>query len=259
MDDEELDFPSPEDEGSGDDEDVSLERLSAAFADLIDQPAEGDASEPQTEAASDSDGSGDRVLPRAPLDDADEDDWFDDGEEPIGPGDEVTVQGIVESMLFVGHPRNTPVSSDQIAALIRGVSPEEVDSVVRRLNEIYVANASPYEIIAHGGGWRLVLRESYSSIRSRFYGRLKQVRLSQAAVECLAVVAYNEPMTTDQVNTMRATDSGSVLAQLVRRQLLRVERTDETPRVTRYYTTKRFLQLFELDSLEDLPQMQDWD
>ncbi len=247
-----------------DDAEVSLERLSAAFADLIDAPDDAASPEPSgprpaPSGSADDVDAGMRVLPRPRDDDEDDELWIDTGEEPLGPSDEVTVQGIIESILFVGHPKNVPISSDQVAAQIRGVSPDEVDSVVRRLNEIYLANGCPYEIIASGGGWRMVLRESFHSVRARFYGRLKQVRLSQAAVECLALVAYNEPLTTEEVNTLRSTESGGVLAQLVRRQLLRVERTEQPPRVTRYYTTRRFLQLFDLDSLEDLPQMQELD
>jgi len=74
----------------------------------------------------------------------------------------------------------------------------------------------------------------------------------------LALVAYHEPLTRDEVGRLRNTPSGAVLSQLVRRQLLRQERSEAAPRVVRYRTTQRFLDLFGLESLADLPQSQDF-
>jgi segregation and condensation protein B len=73
----------------------------------------------------------------------------------------------------------------------------------------------------------------------------------------LAIVAYNAPVTTEDVARLRGKPSGHVLLQLVRRQLLRVERDATLPRRVRYSTTPRFLQLFGLESLDELPQSQD--
>jgi segregation and condensation protein B len=75
----------------------------------------------------------------------------------------------------------------------------------------------------------------------------------------LAVVAYNEPLTTDEVNRLRGTASGAILSQLVRRELLRVDRPDEQPRTPRYSTTERFLKLFGVKSLAELPRSVDLD
>ena len=73
----------------------------------------------------------------------------------------------------------------------------------------------------------------------------------------LAIVAYKQPITADEVSTQRGTPSSQLLAQLVRRRLLRVERPPEKPRSVRYCTTDRFLELFGLESLADLPQTDD--
>ncbi len=81
----------------------------------------------------------------------------------------------------------------------------------------------------------------------------------QAAIEVLSIVAYNQPVTTDAVNRLRAAQSGAILSQLTRRQLLRVERFDDRPRVANYSTTDRFLSLFGLESLSDLPRSEDID
>jgi segregation and condensation protein B len=70
----------------------------------------------------------------------------------------------------------------------------------------------------------------------------------------LAIVAYNEPVTAEQVTRMRGTPSGPVLAQLVRRELLRIERRADRPQAASYLTAPRFLQVFSLSSLQDLPR-----
>ena len=94
-------------------------------------------------------------------------------------------------------------------------------------------------------------------MRNRFYGRVREATLSQAAIDILALVAYNQPITNERVSRLRGHPSGSILAQLVRRQLLRIERPDEMPRTPIYHTTPRFLALFGLESLEELPRSQE--
>lgn len=249
--------PAPE-SPVADDAGVSLDRLTAAFAELMQQqPAAKDAPSPpprtspkptidvEAESAAEAKRSGDVV-------------WSQEGE-PIEPQGEVTVRGIIEAALFVGHPRNLPLPGEQIAGLIRGVHAEEVDAAIHDLNALYDREAAAYRIQRDGAGYRLVLREELYPVRNKFYGRLREARLSQAAVECLAIVAYNEPLTAEEVAKIRGTPSLPILSQLVRRELLRIERTQTKPRVTKYYTTRRFLQLFHLDSLADLPRPHDLD
>ncbi|MBX7165228.1 MAG: SMC-Scp complex subunit ScpB [Pirellulales bacterium] len=184
---------------------------------------------------------------------------WDDEELPdeLAATEEVTPQGLVEAMLFVGDPSGLPLSSDRMAALLRGVEAAEVDALVEQLNRRYETSGCPYEIITTGGGFRLALRPEFDKLRDRFLGRTRAARLSQAAIEVLAAVAYNQPLTAEQVNQLRGTPSGPILAQLVRRQLLSVERTDTKPRVTTYSTTPRFLALFGLQSLDDLPRSEE--
>lgn len=222
-------------------EPMSLEQLSGAFAGMfgLEESSETPSDDPTAETSDES----------APPLEADEE---------ADPTD-VTPRSILEAFLFVGRPDNEPLSSRQVAALMRGVEPEEIDELVEELNAEYAANNCPYEIIHVASGYRLVLRERFSGVREKLYGRTRQAKLSQAAVEVLAIVAYNQPISADDVNKLRGTPSGSLLAQLVRRQLLRIERPAQKPRSAQYYTTERFLQLFGLKDLDDLPRSQDLD
>jgi segregation and condensation protein B len=164
---------------------------------------------------------------------------------------------ILEAMLFVGHPQNEPLASKDVAALMRGVRPAEIDALVRELNRDYQAQGCPYTIVAEGAGYRMTLRDEYARVRDKFLGKARQARLSQAAIEVLAAVAYHQPITSEEVARLRGTACGHVLLQLVRRQLLSLERESGKARRAFYRTTPRFLALFGLASLDELPRSAD--
>lgn len=166
---------------------------------------------------------------------------------------------ILEAMLFVGNQHNEPLSSTQAAALMRGVQPDDIPGLVDELNRRYASSNAPYQIVSQGSGYRMVLRRTFFPLRNRLYGRVREARLSQAAVDVLAIVAYRQPLTAEQISQLRGKPSASVLSQLVRRQLLRIERPEGRRQPVRYYTTGRFLELFGLKGPEDLPQAEDID
>ena len=162
---------------------------------------------------------------------------------------------ILESLLFVGTTDNEPLSTERLCQALQGVEPDELASLVEELNHLYASEARPYEVVTQGGGYRLVLRGEFERLRDKFYGKVRQARLSQAAVEVLAIVAYNQPVSADEVAELRrGTPSGPILSQLVRRQLLRIERTDTRPRKASYHTSDRFLDLFGLSNVSELPR-----
>ena len=125
------------------------------------------------------------------------------------------------------------------------------------LNRRYDADGAPYHIVGEGDGYRLALRDEFHPLRNRFYGRIREARLSQAAIDVLALVAYQQPITGEQIRRLRGRPSSHVLAHLVRRGLLRIERPEPNRRTPHYYTTDRFLRLFNLASLDDLPRSEE--
>lgn len=167
---------------------------------------------------------------------------------PISP------RTILEAMLFVGG--NEPLTSQRVAGLMRGVRPAEIDALVRELNDDYAARHCPYQILAEGAGYALRLRQRYERIGERLQGRSRQSRLSQPAIEVLSIVAFEQPITADEVACRRGKPSGAILALLVRRQLLKLDRPPGrgAARRTVYSTTDRFLSFFSLQSLDDLPR-----
>jgi segregation and condensation protein B len=215
---------------------LALDQLGAAFAGML--------------------SVGDDPYSSAP-EDAPHDESAEEAERRATDADEaceVTPRSILEAMLFVGSPQNEPLPSKRVAELMRGVRASEIDALVGELNATYESRNCPYTIVQEGGGYRLLLRSEFARLRDKFHGKVRRARLSQAAIEVLAAVAYNEPIPADEVTRLRGTASGHVLTNLVRRQLLRLDRPAEGPRRVVYYTTPRFLELFGLDSLTDLPR-----
>lgn len=235
------DFRQPE-ENQG----LSLDQLSEAYAQLLDK---GD--DPYREPPPPSD------LPEALVAAAEPEPPEAAAGEVAEDGCPVSPRTILEAMLFVGHPSNEPLGNKQVASLMRGVRPEEIDELIEELNQAYAAEQRPYEIVSANAGYRLSLRAEYSPLRDKFHGRVREARLNHAAVDVLAIVAYNQPLSRDAIDKLRGKPSGSVINQLVRRELLRVDRPDDAPLSIRYSTTERFLDLFGLDSLADLPRSQD--
>ncbi len=230
---------------------ISLEALTEAFAQAMDTaPARTAESAPNEEPDEQPDEGQHAVEPSEPGDAAAVD---NDGVCPVCP------RSILEAMLFVGRRDGGPLRIEEAAETMRGVEPSEIPGLVDELNRRYRAAGCPYEICSERGGYRLSLTRPFHSMRDRFHGRIREARLSQAAIDVLAIVAYEQPLTAERIGHLRGKPSGPVISQLVRRGLLRIERPDSQPRQAQYYTTDRFLRLFGLENLDDLPRSEELD
>jgi segregation and condensation protein B len=171
------------------------------------------------------------------------------------PSANVTPRQILEALLFVG---GEPFTTRKLSNVLRGeFSAEYIETQIDELNSLYFRQGRPYEIRLGEGGYRMTLREEFERIRRKTYGLgPKEVKLTQEAIEVLALVAYHQPVTAAAVEEMGKPGCGSVLRQLLRRELISVERTPERPREVAYRTTVRFLSLFGIRSLNDLPRLE---
>ncbi|MDA8743681.1 SMC-Scp complex subunit ScpB [Rubripirellula amarantea] len=232
---------------------LSLDDLGAAFvAAAAEQDPEAFASDPSDEIA---EGHSEEIH---------DDDDFEasplDEEESQADADLVTPEAIVEGALFVGHPENQPLTEERIAKLMRGVSPEEVVEIIDRLNASYKEHGQALRIVRDDFGFKMTVAPEVESVRREFLGKVRETRLSQSAVEVLALVAYQPGVTAQKVQDQRGRESNSLLNQLVRRQLLRMERVKPEGggrAEPHYYPTERFLYLFGIESLDELPQVEE--
>jgi segregation and condensation protein B len=172
----------------------------------------------------------------------------------------VRLETIIEAMLFVGNRENRPLGAEQIAEKLRNVSPEEVDQAVLHLNVQYQERNCPYTLVSERGSYRMVLRSEFEPVRRNYYGKIRDTRLSQQAIDTLAVVAYQQPITADEIQNLRQQSCAAVLSQLVRRNLLATSReVQDKKNAVHYRTTPRFLELLQIKSLDEIPKAEEWD
>jgi segregation and condensation protein B len=162
---------------------------------------------------------------------------------------------LVEALLFVG---GAALTVSRAVDAIRGLTPAQFTEAIASLNRDYRKQGRPYVIQAEADGYSLVLRARYRLVIERLYGRTREARLSSPAIDVLSLVAYRQPVTRQDIENIRGAESAALIRQLVRRNLIAVVQRGEAGRREVFYgTTSRFLELFQLSSLDDLPQTAD--
>src|SRR6202044_1465383 len=131
----------------------------------------------------------------------------------------------------------------------------EVAEALRGLADSYAAEERGFELREVAGGWRYYTREECAPVVERFVSDGQEVRLTQAALETLAVVAYRQPVSRARVSAVRGVNCDSVIRTLVLRGLVEETGTDTETGALLYRTTGYFLERLGLASLEDLPDL----
>lgn len=157
---------------------------------------------------------------------------------------------IIEALLFVGGP---PLTYPHVRDTIRELTESEFLQIIDRLDETYRQQARPYEIASTLRGYSLRLRSRFEPVRQRMFGGPREIRLSQPALDVLSIIAYRQPITVADIDTLRGIDSMGLIRQLVRLGL--VMNTGKGDQGPTYVTTERFLEMFGLKDLEDLPKL----
>lgn len=168
----------------------------------------------------------------------------------------VTPRQVIEAAIFVG---GQPLTAKKLCYILKGDADlDYVEQMIDDLNHQYLDESRPYEIRLAEGGYRLVLHEEFQRLRNRVYGiGPREVRLSQDVLEVLALVAYQQPITPARIEELGKSNAGPLLRQLLRRELISLERDPQDRKLVRYRTTRRFLSVFGLGSLDELPQAED--
>jgi len=169
---------------------------------------------------------------------------------------DVDVKKIVEAVLFAA---DSSIPLDRLAAIVEEAEKREIRAALKALAEQYDSEERPYALAEVAGGWQMYCRPDYSKwIRELHKGRIA-TRLSQAALETLAIIAYKQPIVRAEIETIRGVDSSGVLATLMRRDLITIAgRAPGMGRALMYRTTKEFLRYFGLNFVTDLPRLEEF-
>lgn len=166
------------------------------------------------------------------------------------PNSTPTPARILEALLFAG---GQPLSITRICEIVEGLTADDLAAVMTQLNRTYRRQNRPYSIQSTPAGFVLKLRSRHNGILERMRGA-RETRLSKVAVEVLSLVAFRQPVTRSHLDELRGHDSGPVLRLLLRLGMVAELPTSEAGSESQFGTTARFLDVFGLDSLADLPQ-----
>lgn len=167
--------------------------------------------------------------------------------------DDNSTKGALEALLLVS---SDPVSASTFAQALN-ITPGEAASLLAELKVEYEEANRGFQLREVAGGWRLFTHPAYHDIVEAFVLSWDTQKLSQAALEALAVVAYHQPCTREDVRGIRGVNSDGVISSLVDKGLVReLGRDPQRGQAILYGTTNAFLEKFGLRSLKDLPDLE---
>ncbi len=163
---------------------------------------------------------------------------------------------IVEALILSS---SEPISAAKIAEIIPYCDAGQAKDLVNELNTEYVEQDRSFEIWEVAGGFQIRTRAEFSGYLQKLQ-KERALRLSQAALETMAIIAYRQPVTRAEIEDVRGVDAGATVKSLLDRQLIRIAGQREVPgRPMLYGTTRRFLEVFGLERLKDLPTLRELD
>jgi len=166
---------------------------------------------------------------------------------------------IIEALIFSS---DDSIAATDIMNAIKGIdgddiqiSPEEIDRAVEELNNSYSANNTSFRIVKIANGYLFATTEQYAKYVGFLSSEKTKRRLSQAALETLSIIAYKQPLTKPELETIRGVNSDHILNSLLEKNLISIKgRADTIGRPLLYSTTDDFLKYFGLNNLSDLPK-----
>lgn len=166
---------------------------------------------------------------------------------------EITTESVVEALLMA---TDEPLPAGKIALLLGTGDASDVKAHIEKLNENYARTGAAFRIEAIAKGYQVLTLPAYDAWIGKLHKARSESRLSAAALETLAIVAYKQPILRADVEAIRGVAVGDMLVRLRDSGLVRiVGRAEEVGRPLLYGTTTRFLEVFGLSSLKDLPKV----
>ena len=162
------------------------------------------------------------------------------------------IKQAVEAALFAS---DDPISLSKLHDLVPEAKPAEIREAVDALKSEYDSQGRAFSIEEIAEGVQVLTRPAHADIVARLRRSKAEKKLSGAALEVLAIVAYKQPVKRADIEAIRGVQSGEILRALMERRLVRIAGREDAPGApVQYGTTKEFLEAFGLRALEDLPR-----
>lgn len=211
------------------------------------EPVTGEVAEPLSHSAAGPESGSSTEPPEAPADsDQDTDQDADDEPLPLSDGE---LESALEALLLVV---DSPVEEDALASAL-DTTTLRVAERLRLLSDKYSDQDRGIDLRRAGGGWRFYTRDRYAPYVEKLLLDGQRAKLTRAALETLAVIAYRQPVTRARVAAVRGVNCDGVIRTLLARGLVEETGTDQETGGFLYRTTELFLERLGLSSLEDLP------
>ena len=170
----------------------------------------------------------------------------------------------IESLIFAS---DKPVTTLELTDLVNNalgfmddkVSLDQVEAALEGIQEKYNTEFYPFEVIQSGGGWQFLTKKEYHKTVAQLNGDKFLKRLSAAALETLAIVAYKQPVTKGEIEAIRGVSSDYALQKLLEKELIIISGSNEKApgQPLLYSTSKNFMDYFGINSAEDLPKIKE--
>jgi segregation and condensation protein B len=162
---------------------------------------------------------------------------------------------LMEALLLSTHH---PLTAGRLAELMELPTTKPIRHAIKSLNAFYEESNRSFRIEQVAGGYQIVTLPEFGDHLKKLHQREVDAKLTKAALETLAIIAYKQPILRADIEAIRGVACGETIRSLMEKHLVRIDgRAEEPGRPILYGTTKRFLELFGLNSLKDLPQSED--
>ena len=166
------------------------------------------------------------------------------------------LRAALEAILFVS---TDPVQLDDLAEAFPDEGKDAISAQLEEMKRLLDANVGGFTLEQTGGGWRLATRAEHDSVLKKYFAKKGEHRMSLAALETLAIIAYRQPITAPEVSEIRGVNSTAVIRTLLERRMIRVAgRKNVVGSPFLYRTTKEFLVHFGLNDIRDLPRLEEF-
>ena len=164
---------------------------------------------------------------------------------------------IIEAMIFAS---DAPITAQKIKNILQDGTVPQIKKAIKRLNENYEKINAAFHIVEVAEGFQMVTRPDYASWLTRLYKARQASRLTRRALETLAIIAYKQPITKTEMESIRGVNVDGVVKTLIERNLITVMGREKAPgNPLLYGTTRYFLEYFGLKRIDDLPKLKEID
>ncbi len=160
----------------------------------------------------------------------------------------------IEAILFAS---SEPISKEKLIKEL-GIERTLLMQIMEYLKEKFSDSEHGIQIIEVANGYQMVTKPQYKEVLEKFYGNKRISKLSVPALEALAIIAYKQPVTRQEIEEIRGVNSDGVIKTLMERDLIMKKGHADLPgKPSLYHTTKKFLDYFKLTSLKELPPIEE--